>query len=129
MDELQEKFARLDIWPVSALDKKHELVIFNTCKTEDGEILRTMYDSFEPKMAVQGLLPLDPATRWEWIRNCLDSGLNLKAEIEGRTSAHGLLFPIHEKSTAELGIFFHNEFQQRGIGLMIVNISNIAGKK
>lgn len=120
--KLHEKLSGLDFWPYLALDKKRELVKFTPCREEDTDAMIRMYDTFEPKRAVQGLPPLDPATRAEWIRGTLQLGVSVKAEITGVIAAHGMILPINGRDTAEFGLFIHNTFQYRGLGTMLSGV-------
>ena len=124
----QEKLSLLDIWPCSALDKKRDVIRFSPCAPEDFETLKTMYDTFEPKLAVQGLPPLDAQTRAGWIFNNLSLGVNIKAELNGNVVAHGLLHAMSDQRMAEFGLFVHNRYQHRGLGILLANVLITIGK-
>lgn len=129
MKELHEKLRGMEEWPITALDKKRDVVVFRPAFTEDLDALRVMYRTFEPKLAVQGLPPLDPDTRAEWIRHNLDSGINIIAELDGAITAHGLLCPLPRRDTAEFGLFVHNRFQKRGLGMSMALLQIAAAKR
>ena len=55
MLDIREQFAKLDLWPYSALDKKKEVVTVSPGGDVDLDALTRMYDTYEPKAAIQGL--------------------------------------------------------------------------
>ena len=114
--DMMKLFAELDLWPCSALDKKKDVVTVLPCGDADLELLARMYDTYEPKAAIQGLPPIDQKTRIEWIRSCLRTAMNIKAEMGDAVVAHGMLFPMPGPDTVEFTLFVHNEVQNRGIG-------------
>ncbi|HUH64999.1 MAG TPA: GNAT family N-acetyltransferase, partial [Syntrophales bacterium] len=114
--DIMKSFAELDLWPCSALDKKKELVTVSPCSEADLGALGEMYDTYEPKAAIQGLPPVDRSTRSEWIAISLRSALNIKAEVAGQVVAHGMLFPMPDPDVVEFTLFVHNRVQNRGIG-------------
>lgn len=126
---IAEQFAKLDLWPSSALDKGKEIVTVSPCSNADFESLAFMYDTYEPKAAIQGLPPVDRNTRVEWIRNCLRKAMNLKAEVGGIAVAHGMLFPMPDPSVVEFNLFVHNETQNRGIGSIVSFLLFAAAKR
>ena len=117
--DIREQFAKLDLWPISALDKRKEVVTVSPCGDTDLETLTRMYDTYEPKAAIQGLPPVDQNTRVEWIRSCLRTAMNLKAELGGAVVAHGMLFPMPDPAVVEFNLFVHNRTQNRGLGLIV----------
>ncbi len=127
--DIQEKLARLDLWPNSALDKKKEVVTLLPCSDADLEGLIHMYDTYEPKAAIQGLPPVDPNTCAEWIRSCLCTAMNLKAEVEDFIIAHGMLFPMPDPTVVEFNLFVHNRAQNRGIGSIVAFMLFAAAKR
>jgi len=114
--DITKQFAELDLWPCSALDKKKGVVTVSPCGEADLEMLAQMYDTYEPKAAIQGLPPVDQKTRIEWIRSCLRTAMNIKAELGGTVVAHGMLFPMPDPEIVEFTLFVHNQVQNRGIG-------------
>ena len=94
MLDIREQFAKLDLWPFSALDKKKEVVTITPCGDADLDALTRMYDTYEPKATIQGLPPIDHNTRIEWIRSSLRCSLNLKAELGDDVIANGMIFPM-----------------------------------
>lgn len=116
---ITEQFVKLDLWPSSALDKSKEVVTVSPCSNADFESLDSMYNTYEPKAAIQGLPPVDRNTRAEWIRSCLRTAMNLKAEIGGVVVAHGMLFPMPDPAVVEFNLFVHNQTQNRGIGSIV----------
>ncbi|MEN6622889.1 MAG: GNAT family N-acetyltransferase, partial [Smithella sp.] len=126
--DFSEKFKKLDLWPSSALTKAKEVIIVLPCTNADFESLASMYDTYEPKAAIQGLPPVDRNTRNEWIDNCLKTAFNLKAEIEGIVVAHGTLFPMPDTTEVEFNLFVHNKKQNRGIGSIVAYLLFAAAK-
>ncbi|MEN6331739.1 MAG: GNAT family N-acetyltransferase [Smithella sp.] len=127
--DIREQFAELDLWPSSALDKKKEIITVSPCGDTDFEALTCMYDTYEPKAAIQGLPPVDKNTRIEWIRSCLRTAMNLKAELGGKIVAHGMLFPMRDQAVVELNLFVHNQAQNRGIGSIVSFLLFAAAKR
>ncbi len=124
----RKQFFKLDLWPSSALTKTKEVITVLPCTNADFENLKFMYDTYEPKAAIQGLPPVDRNTRKEWIHNCLKTSFNLKAEIEGVIVAHGMLFPMPDTTEVEFNLFVHNRKQNRGIGSIVAYLLFAAAK-
>src|SRR5512137_548387 len=127
--DIREQFAKLDFWPCSALDKKKEVVTVSSCGDSDFDALLRMYDTYEPKAAIQGLPPIDHNTRIEWILSSLRTALNLKAELDGAIIAHGMLFTMPNPDVVEFNLFVHNQTQNRGIGLISAHMLFAAAKR
>jgi acetoin utilization protein AcuC len=127
--DIREKLAGLDLWPNSALDKKKEVVTVLPCRDADLEGLTRMYDTYEPKAALQGLPPVDPNTCAEWIRSCLCTAMNLKAEMGDLIVAHGMLFPMPDPTVVEFNLFVHNRTQNRGVGSIVAFLLFAAAKR
>jgi len=127
--DIREQFAKLDVWPCSALDKRREVVTVSPCEGKDLDVLTRMYDTYEPKAAIQGLPPIDHNTRIEWIRNSIRAAMNLKADLGGEIIAHGMLFPMHNPAVVEFTLFVHNSIQNRGIGRIVAHLLFVAAKR
>jgi len=127
--DIQEQFAKLDFWPCSALDKKKGVVTVSPCDDSDLDALLRMYDTYEPKAAIQGLPPIDHNTRIEWIHSSLRTAMNLKAELDGAIIAHGMLFTMPNPDVVEFNLFVHNQTQNRGIGLISAHMLFAAAKR
>lgn len=127
--DIREQFAKLDFWPCSALDKKKAVVTVMPCDDSDLDALLRMYDTYEPKAAIQGLPPIDHNTRIEWIRSSLRTAMNLKAELDGAIIAHGMLFTMPNPDIVEFNLFVHNQTQNRGIGLISAHMLFAAAKR
>ena len=126
--DIREQFAKLDLWPFSALDKKKEVVSVSPCCDADLDALVRMYDTYEPKAAIQGLPPIDRNTRIEWIRRSFQCSLNLKAERGDDVIANGMLFPMSDPAVVEFNLFVHNQAQNRGVGRIVANLLFVAAK-
>ena len=129
MLDIREKFEKLDFWPFLALDKKKEIVTVSPCGEADLDALVRMYDTYEPKAAIQGLPPVDHNTRLEWIRSSLRTAMNLKAELGGAVIAHGMLFTMPDPAVVEFNLFVHNQTQNRGIGRIAAYLLFAAAKR
>ena len=127
--DIREQFAKLDLWPCSALDKKKEVVTVSPCCDADFDALTRMYDTYEPKAAIQGLPPIDNNTRIEWIRSSVRASMNLKAELGDDIIAHGMLFPMPDPAVVEFNLFVHNRIQNRGIGRIVAHLLFVAAKR
>jgi L-amino acid N-acyltransferase YncA len=127
--DIREQFVKLDLWPWSALDKKKEVVTVSPCDDADLDALTRMYDTYEPKAAIQGLPPIDHNTCIEWIRSCVRTSMNLKAELGEDVIAHGMLFPMPDPAVVEFNLFVHNRTQNRGIGRIVAHLLFIAAKR
>jgi len=80
------------------------------------DLLAGMYDQFDPLGAALGLPPYKVETRRAWIGSALRQVVNLAAFSEpGQVVGHCFLVRDHTCS-AELAIFVHQEYRQRGIG-------------
>jgi acetoin utilization protein AcuC len=129
LPDIREQFAKLDLWPFSALDKKKEVVTVSPCGDADLDALTQMYNTYEPKAAIQGLPPIDHNTRIEWIRSSFRCSLNLKAELGDDVIANGMLFPMPDPAVVEFNLFVHNRTQNRGIGKIVANLLFVAAKR
>lgn len=127
--DIRQQFAKLDLWPYSALDKKKEVIRVSPCEEADLDALTRMYDTYEPKAAIQGLPPVDHNTRIEWIRSSLHTAMNLKAELGDALIAHGMLYPMPGLKSVEFTLFVHNQTQNRGIGNIVAYLLFAAAKR
>ncbi len=99
------------------------------CGDADLDALTRMYDTYEPKAAIQGLPPVDHNTRVEWIQSSLRTAMNLKAELGDAIIAHGMLYPMSGLDVVEFTLFVHNETQNRGIGNIVTYLLFAAAKR
>jgi acetoin utilization protein AcuC len=127
--DIRQQFAKLDLWPYSALDKKKEVISVSPCGDADLDALTRMYNTYEPKAAIQGLPPVDHNTRIEWIRSSLHTAMNLKAELGDALIAHGMLYPMPGPDIVEFTLFVHNQTQNRGIGNIVAYLLFAAAKR
>lgn len=126
---IREQFVNLDLWPFSALDKKKEVVTVSPCDVADVDALTRMYDTYEPKGAIQGLPPVDRNTCIEWIRSSLRTAMNLKAAWGDSIIAHGMLFPMADPDALEFNLFVHNRTQNRGIARIVAFLLFAAARR
>jgi GNAT superfamily N-acetyltransferase len=87
---------------------------------EEGHFtsLIRMYDTYSPHGSVQGLPPINQATRHQWTQDMISNGTNLLALHEDMVIGHASLFSM-PLDWAEYFIFIHQDFQRQGIGTAI----------
>jgi diamine N-acetyltransferase len=93
------------------------------------ERLTDMYLAFRPRNCFQGLPPLRDEVCLQWVRQMIDSGINLIATggAEG-VVGHAALFPINRQK-CEMLVVVRPEFQNAGIGTALVQSSvRVAGE-
>ncbi len=103
--------------PVTASTPKVEVAFrIRLAGSADRTELRAMYESFEPRPASLGLPPrvnLD-----EWLDR-IDSSPNYLAYSGETLVGHAVLCP--EDETAEVAIFVHQNYRNRGIGRRLID--------
>ena len=83
-------------------------------------LLKGMYDRFDPLGAALGLPPPNGEVRFEWILTALGHKINVAAfSPDGKVVGHCFLAP-DTPGSAELAIFVDQEFRRRGIGTALV---------
>ncbi|MBW2038325.1 MAG: GNAT family N-acetyltransferase [Deltaproteobacteria bacterium] len=81
-----------------------------------------MYDRFEPKQWTQGLPPRSDERREEWLRCVLRDGINILAIMEGQAIGHAALFEMEPRKSCEYLVFVHQDYQNRGIGIVLTQV-------
>ncbi len=110
-------------------DKKgDEVIIRNYNHQNDREKLIDMYFSFTPENRCLGLPPSSKESIEYWIDHLAKNGLSIVAEFNSRIIGHTAIVPT-EDGNADLTIFVHQDFQNRGIGQeLLKNIIEVAKK-
>ena len=93
------------------------------CNTEDFHFVLDMYDTFMPEPVAQGLPPLDPQTRRNWIRGLLRDGENLVAVRDGRAVGHCALLPNLRERNGEYIIFVASPHRKRGLATVLTALT------
>jgi RimJ/RimL family protein N-acetyltransferase len=102
--------------------KNGRTVRLATYRSEDKEALVTMYASMSPEAVKWGLPPYDRA-RIEYWTSDLTNNITLLARLDERVVGHLRLFNIpfaRRKGIGELFIYVHQEFQNLGLGTLMV---------
>ncbi len=95
----------------------HQIAV-RRLEQQDGPLLASMYDTFEPLSEALGLPPKEHARREAWLRSLGDS-LNLVAFVDGKLAGHLALLAVDEDS-AELMCFVHQNFRRQGVATTLV---------
>jgi diamine N-acetyltransferase len=88
-----------------------------------------MYLAFRPRNCFQGLPPLRDEVCEQWVRQMIDTGINLIATsgADG-VVGHAALFPVNPRK-CEMLVVVRPEFQNAGIGTALVQSSmRVAGE-
>ena len=82
---------------------------------EDRAKLLRMYETFEPRGGPYGLPPRNAPEKW---LDTLAGYPNFVAFVDGQLAGHGILCPDGE--SAELAVFVHQDYRNRGLGKAIL---------
>ncbi len=102
--------------------KNGRTVRLATYRPEDKEALVSMYASMSPEAIKWGLPPYDRARIERWTSD-LANNITLIARLEERIVGHLQLFRIpyeRRKGVAEVFIYLHQEFQNLGLGTLLM---------
>lgn len=83
---------------------------------EDLQSLMTMYRTFSPRPASQGLPPQDSETCENWVKTLFKIGMNGLAWRDDSVIGHAALIPDVRGKAGELVTFVHQDHRNRGIG-------------
>lgn len=83
---------------------------------DQRELLRDMYDGFDPKSVSQGLPPYNQRTRWLWIDDLLQKADNFALWNGDQIVGHSVMVPVLSNKEGEFLIFLSKEFRDRGLG-------------
>lgn len=87
-------------------------------RPEDRAALEAMYATFEPKAEALGLPPLHAPDTVRWLDQ-LAAFPNFLAWVGDRVVGHGAV--CADGDTAEVAVFVHQDFRNRGIGRRLLN--------
>jgi len=79
-----------------------------------------MYDGFEPLGTAFGLPPRDEESRRTWIEAALSHKINLAAFSPGGTAVGHCFLVADQARSAELAIFVHQAFRERGVATALI---------
>lgn len=102
--------------------KDGRAVKLETYRPEDKEALISMYASLSPEAIKWGLPPYDRARIERWTSNPTNT-INLIARLEKTVVGHLQMYPLpfsRRKGVAELFIYVHQDFQNAGLGTMMM---------
>ena len=102
--------------------KNGRSVSLATYRPEDKEALVSMYASMSPEAIEWGLPPYDRARIERWTTD-LTNNITLLARLEQRVVGHLQLFRIpfeRRKGVGEVFIYVHQDFQNIGLGTMMM---------
>ncbi len=102
--------------------KNGRAVRLATYRPEDKEPLVSMYASMSPEAVKWGLPPYDRA-RIEYWTSDLTNNITLLARLDERVVGHLRLFTIpfaRRKGIGELLIYIHQDFQNLGLGTLMM---------
>jgi RimJ/RimL family protein N-acetyltransferase len=84
---------------------------------QDQGLLESMYRTFTPVGATQGLPPSQASQRSRWLAK-LRQGINLVVFRDNRVAGHLALMPIGD--AAELTCFVHQDFRRQGLATALL---------
>src|SRR2546428_6039182 len=102
--------------------KNGSAVSLATYRPEDKEALVSMYASMSPEALKWGLPPYDRARIERWTTD-LANNIDLIARLEQKIVGHLHLFKIpfeRRKGVGEVLIYLHQDFQNIGLGTMMM---------
>src|SRR6267378_8372730 len=97
-------------------------ILLSLYRPEDKEALVSMYASMSPEAVTWGLPPYDRA-RIEYWTSDLTNNITLLAQLDERVVGHLRLFTIpfaRRKGIGELLIYIHQDFQNLGLGTLMM---------
>jgi len=92
-----------------------EITIRQYEHSKDREKLIEMYLNYDPQYRCLGLPPVNREAIKSWIDYLGENGFTIIAEKDGRFVGHLVIVPT-EKNEADLTIFIHQDYQNRGLG-------------
>ncbi len=102
---------------VEYTDRKGDRVVIREYNhLKDRERLIKMYESFTPENRCLGLPPSTRIGIEKWIDYLAEDGFSIIAEIKGNLVGHCSIVPAEDPGIADLSIFVHQNYQDRGIG-------------
>lgn len=107
-------------------DKTGTRATVRSFRPQDLNGLLSMYYQFEPKQMAQRLPPRTEEQVNRWIASLTRDGVNFVAVVGRQIVGHTVLCDL-EDGRAELAIFVHQNFQNRGIGTQLIQLARQAG--
>lgn len=107
------------------VDKEGTAVSVRPYEPADRAGLETMYEEFDSAFCAQGVPPVSPVRRANWLEMLLEDGVHFVAALEGAETAAGnptgrivghSLYTPRTHPEPELAVFVHQAFHGRGIG-------------
>jgi RimJ/RimL family protein N-acetyltransferase len=103
-------------------DKQGHTLQVGPLQKEHRQLLKEMYDGFDPKAISQGLPHHNPKTRALWVDEIVEKGDNFGLWHENQVVGHAVLVPDLKKQEGELLIFLSKPFRDRGLGAELVRL-------
>lgn len=100
-----------------------ERIVVRPARDADLCGVRALYDSFEPKQSAQGLPPAGQEDRHNWVQGLLCEPINALAEVQSVVVGHACLLDIVPEQRSELAIMIHQDWQNRGIGSALLDLT------
>lgn len=107
---------------ISCKDKTGNDLEVGPIGKDHRDLLRDMYDKFDPKSVSQGLPPYNQRTRWLWIDDLLEKADNFALWNEDQIVGHSVLVPVLAKLEGEFLIFLSKQFRDRGLGATLARL-------
>ncbi|WP_144060462.1 GNAT family N-acetyltransferase [Archaeoglobus sulfaticallidus] len=115
------KLDSIEFKEFTARDKiKEPFTIRKYIHEEDREKLIQMYENFDPSLRCLGLPPITRVAIENWIDYLAKNGFALVAEKDGRIIGHVVIVPTEDGKKADITIFIHQDFQNRGVGQILM---------
>lgn len=111
---------RFPFLPAEICDRDGRRLLLKPHENGDFFSLMRMYDAFEPKGLAQGLPPIDRHQAARWIKHLERDCFNLIALHDGLVVGHAILTDLGQERAAELAVFVHQAYRQRGVGTQMV---------
>jgi RimJ/RimL family protein N-acetyltransferase len=114
-------------WSRTFMDKKGARATARSFRRQDLKALQEMYSQFEPKQIAQRMPPRTEEQISRWLHCMIHDGENFVALVGRRLVGHVVLCDLQD-GRAELAIFVHQDFQNRGIGTQLIQLAKRAAK-
>lgn len=112
-------------WLRTFVDKRGSRATVRSYRSPDLKSLLEMYYQFEPKQLAQRLPPRTEEQVQRWIGCLTQDGENFVALVGRHVVGHTVLCDLLD-GRAELAIFVHQDFRNRGIGTQLLQLAERA---
>ncbi|MGB7623557.1 MAG: GNAT family N-acetyltransferase [Terriglobia bacterium] len=112
-------------WLRAFTDKTGARASVRSFRPQDMKALQEMYFQFEPKQITQRMPPRTEEQTSRWIHCLTHDGENFVAMVGRHLVGHIVLCNLQD-GRAELAIFVHQDFQNRGIGTQLIHLAKRA---